>query len=79
MINKKSCLLLAVFFICGLWTVDCGLSDTIYTKDGKELKGIIVEDYKDRIVFSTVDGQLTLMKSDVKELYFDISRRTVKR
>ncbi|MDP2929464.1 MAG: PDZ domain-containing protein [Candidatus Omnitrophota bacterium] len=71
MINKKSYLLSAVFFICGLWTVDRGLSDTIYTKDGKELKGIIVEDYKDRIIFSTVDGQLTLMKSDVKELYFD--------
>ena len=46
-------------------------ADTIYTKDGKELKGIIVEDYKDRVIFSTVDGQLTLMKSDVKELYFD--------
>ena len=46
-------------------------ADTIYTNDGKELKGIVVEDYKDRVIFSTVDGQLTLMKSDVKELYFD--------
>ena len=77
MINKGSCVLFAIFFICGLWAVDCGLSDTIYTKDGKELKGIIIEDYKDRVVFSTIDGQVTIMKSDVKELYFDTEEQNL--
>ncbi len=46
-------------------------ADTIYTKDGKELKGIVVEDYRDRIVFSTVDGEVSIMKSDINELYYD--------
>jgi len=77
MINKRSCVLFAIFFIYGLWTIDYGLSDTIYTKDGKELKGIIVEDYRDRIVFSTIDGQATVMKSDVKELYFDTEEQNL--
>ena len=67
----------AILLICGLWTVDCGLSDTVYTKEGKELKGIIVEDYKDRIIFSTIDGQITVLKSDVKELYFDTEEQNL--
>lgn len=47
------------------------LSDTLYTNDGRELKGIVVEDYKDRIVISTIDGEITTLKSDVKQLYYD--------
>lgn len=77
MINKRSCVLFTVFLICGLWTVDCALSDTIYTKDNKELKGIVIEDYKDRVIFSTVDGELTIMKSDVRELYFDTEEQNL--
>ncbi|MDD5495518.1 MAG: PDZ domain-containing protein [Candidatus Omnitrophica bacterium] len=46
-------------------------ADTIYTNDGKEIKGIVVEDYKDRLVFSTPDGEIMLMKSDIRELYID--------
>lgn len=59
----------------GLWSiaiVACTASaDTIYLKDGKELKGIVVEDYRDRLTFSTADGEISLMKSDIRELYFD--------
>jgi tetratricopeptide (TPR) repeat protein len=46
-------------------------ADTIYTSEGKELKGIVVEDYKDRLKFSTPDGEITVMKADIKELYYD--------
>ncbi|MBN2453706.1 MAG: PDZ domain-containing protein [Candidatus Omnitrophica bacterium] len=46
-------------------------ADTIIMHDGKEIKGIVVEDYKDRIVFSTADGEITVMKSDVRQLSFD--------
>ena len=46
-------------------------ADTITTKGGKEIKGIMVEDYKDRVIFSTVDGEVNIMKSDIAELYFD--------
>jgi len=39
--------------------------DLVYTKDGKELRGIVIEDYKDRILFSTVDGETTIMKDNI--------------
>lgn len=72
-------LLLTVFIITYslLLTAYCLNADTIYTKDGKELKGIIIEDYRDRIIFSTIDGQVTVMKSDVKELYFDTEEQNL--
>lgn len=40
-------------------------------RDGKELKGIVVEDYHDRLTFSTPDGEVSIMKADVQELRFD--------
>lgn len=46
-------------------------ADTIYKNDGSETKGIVVEDYNDRIVFSTANGEKMIMKSDIKELYYD--------
>lgn len=46
-------------------------ADTIRTTGGDELKGIVVEDYKDRVIFSTVDGEKTILKSRIKELYVD--------
>lgn len=46
-------------------------ADVIYTKDGKELRGIVVEEYKDRLTLSTVDGEINVMKPDIQELYYD--------
>lgn len=71
----KSVILL--FLFCSLWTVDHALSDTIYTKDNKEIKGIIVEEYKDRVLVSTVDGERAIMKPDIRELYFDTEEQNL--
>ena len=62
-----------LFFICALHLMPCALSyaDTIIMNDGNEQRGIVVEDYRDRIVFSTVDGEKAIMKSNIQELYFD--------
>jgi hypothetical protein len=46
-------------------------ADTIALKDGAQARGVVVEDYTDRVVLSTVDGEITLMKSDIMELRFD--------
>src|SRR3989344_4991561 len=61
------------FLVAGFWLLvaNAVFADTIRKKDGAELKGIVVEDYKDRIVFSTADGEVTIMKSDIGELIFD--------
>jgi len=74
---KKTALMFFLLSVCGLWAADKGLSDTVYTKDNKEIKGIIVEEYKDRVLISTVDGEQSLMKSDVKELYYDTEEQNL--
>jgi len=40
-------------------------------KDGKELKGIVVEDYRDRITLSTIDGEIQILKQDMQEISYD--------
>ncbi|MFA5142862.1 MAG: nickel pincer cofactor biosynthesis protein LarC [Candidatus Omnitrophota bacterium] len=46
-------------------------ADTVITSNGEEIKGIVLEDYKDRMILSTASGERTIMKSDIKELYYD--------
>lgn len=74
---RKELYIIFMFLVFSLWSIVYGLSDTIYTKDNKELKGIVLEDYKDRIVFSTVDGEMTIMKDDIKELYYDTEEQNL--
>ncbi|MCX5715655.1 MAG: PDZ domain-containing protein [Candidatus Omnitrophica bacterium] len=47
------------------------LADTIYTKDGQELKGVIVEEYYDRVVLSTLNGGLPVLKQDIEKITYD--------
>ena len=66
--------LVAAVFVLAFVIFGNGLSahaDTIYTDDGKELRGIVVEDYQDRLIFSTADGEVTIMKSNIQKLYYD--------
>lgn len=46
-------------------------ADTVIKNDGSELKGLVVEDYTDRIVVSTGDGEATIMKSQIKDVVYD--------
>lgn len=69
--SVNSVFVFIVFAVCTIYFTGYSIADTIITKDGKEIKGIVIEDYKDRIVFSTVEGETTVMKSDIRELLFD--------
>jgi hypothetical protein len=76
--KMKRIFLLSVLFIAyGLKLTAISAADTIYMKDNKEIKGIVLEDYKDRVLLSTVDGERTLMKSDIRELYFDTEEQNL--
>lgn len=74
---KKFSFILALLITYNLQFTTYSNADTVYTKDHKELKGIIIEDYKDRIVFSTADGEQTIMKEDVMELYYDTEEQNL--
>ncbi len=66
--------ILILFFLLTLYAIrytQYANTDTIRMNDGTELRGIVVEDYKDRVVLSTTEGEKTVMKSDMREMYFD--------
>ncbi len=66
MLSKIISFFILAAFFCGL-----SYADTITTNDGREVKGVVVEDYKDRLVFSTPDGEITIPKANIKELALD--------
>lgn len=47
-------------------------ADTVYLKNGKETKGVVVEEYIDRIKLSTVDGEIVILKSEIKDILYDL-------
>lgn len=46
-------------------------ADTVYLKDGANLKGIVVANYKDRILYSTIDGEKEILKSEIGRIEYD--------
>lgn len=46
-------------------------ADTLCMQDGDEKKGIVVESYHDRVILSTVDGEIEIKKADIKDILYD--------
>ena len=77
-IDMKKIVIASSFFICfGILAAGLTQADTVIMKDGKEVKGIVLEEYKDRMLISTVDGERSLMKEEIKELYFDTEEQNL--
>lgn len=64
----KCLLSLPVFIFLMSGIVD---ADAIYLKDGKEIKGVVVEDYHDRITVSTERGEAPVLKRDIEDINYD--------
>jgi C-terminal processing protease CtpA/Prc len=47
------------------------LADTVYLNDESEIKGIVVENYHNRIVISTFEGERKIDRSDIKDILYD--------
>ncbi len=56
-----------IFFV----SYDVAFSDTIKLKDGREEKGVVIERYSDRIVFSREEGEAQILKQDIEEIIYD--------
>jgi len=46
-------------------------ADTIVMKTGEELKGLVVEEHHDRVIFSTADGEVVLQRKDFQSIEYD--------
>ncbi|MFH1753504.1 MAG: PDZ domain-containing protein [Candidatus Omnitrophota bacterium] len=66
-LSQKTALFIAVAaFVCG---ESC--ADTLHLKDKESLKGIVIEEYVDRVLFSTVDGEEEIMREDITDIEYD--------
>jgi len=59
------CLLPSLFFCSNL------LADTITLKNGKDLKGLVVERHADRIILSTEKGEIPILLKGIKNIRYD--------
>lgn len=60
-----------------LWSGLCSFADTIVMNDNERLKGVIVEEYKDRVIISTMDGEKEVMKSNVQNVVYDLEEQNL--
>ena len=72
---KKKVLILCMFClaICATFV----FADTIYLQDGKSVAGIVVEEYTDRVVISTYEGEKTIMKPDIGRIIYDLPEQNL--
>ena len=47
-------------------------ADTVYLENGEKMKGVIVEEYHDRVVISTYEGEKSILKKDVHTISYDL-------
>jgi membrane-associated protease RseP (regulator of RpoE activity) len=45
--------------------------DVVYFKSGKILKGLMVEEHRDRIIFSMEEGEKEIVREEIDEVFFD--------
>jgi len=57
--------------VCFFAASKASFADTLSLRNGDEIKGLVLRDYKDRVVVSTADGEKTLMKKDLCSVSYD--------
>ncbi|MGB2600287.1 MAG: PDZ domain-containing protein [Candidatus Omnitrophota bacterium] len=62
--------ILTMIVVLSLCPLDA-LADTVILRNGSRIKGLILDEFKDRIVVSTVDGEKIIMKSDIRSAIYD--------
>lgn len=59
-----------VCFIVSLFFDSSLLADTVSLKNGKQLKGLVVEEHEDRILLSTASGEIQVLRRGIRKIDF---------
>ncbi len=51
------------------------LADVVYFESGETLKGLVVEEHRDRVVVSTEGGERTILRGEVDEIFYSEPER----
>lgn len=62
---------IVTIIILALITVGTLCADTIIMKDRKEIKGLVVDEYIDRITLGTIDGEKNILRKDIENVKYD--------
>lgn len=59
--------------VCGVIAASASFAaaDTIVLKSGEQLKGLVVEEHEDRVILSTADGEMPVMRKEIVKVEFD--------
>jgi len=60
-----------LFFAVYFLFIPRALADAVYLSNGDIVKGVVVEDHKDRIVLSTYKGEIQILKVTIDQIFFD--------
>ena len=74
---RKGIIIFSLFFF-SLFALYAS-ADMVKLKNGETVKGLILDEYKDRIVLSTASGERVLMKGDISSAVYDSEERTLLR
>lgn len=69
-IDRFAAAYLAITFVMTLFC-NFSFADTVYLKDKSVLKGIVIEEYAERITYSMLDGEKAIMKSDIERIEYE--------
>lgn len=50
-------------------------ADTVYFKSGNTLKGLVVEEHQDRIILSTEEGEKTVLRREIDDVFYSEPER----
>ncbi len=60
-----------IFSLTSFLILSEAFADTILLKNEKEIKGLVVERYADRIILSTEKGEIPILLSGIKKIDYD--------
>lgn len=60
-----------ILIICVFVAVSTLYADTVLMKDKARVKGLVVDEYSDRITLNTVDGERTIFRKDIDKIEYD--------
>ena len=72
-------ILCVTFFTVILYIPGLGISfaDTVLMRNNEKIMGVVVEEYKDRIILSTVDGEREILRDQIRKIIFDFEEQNL--
>lgn len=68
---------ISILLLCVFLDISAVFCDTVYLNNGREVKGIVVEEYNDRVVLSTEFGERQIMKDKINRVLYDLPEQNM--